>query len=545
MCRVGPYGTIVLPVVGAMAVAGRTLAEIEVGIANAYYPAYATTYPSVFAKVVEYRTQKIRITGAVKNPGVYDLKADQMSLVCLIMAAGGILDEGAGLIRITRGPRDGEPSENRTVQLSFRPSRPWSTRGLLRMTRHQQVLASTEIDLANRVQRHGALVQASAADPTLSAEVLDRQLASLAATIDSRDLSSSHTATLASAIVAHGPGPGAGTSPKASVAQGLTRAAMQDPQPLPIQGTYAVAGQDISDGNSTGGDRTLVLPVKGLNIPFADVALHEGDSVVVERMLMPVFTVIGLVTRPGTFPYPPGIEYNLMQAIGFAGGLDQMTDPRYAIVYRLRPDGSITYVPFEISDPKKKGGLSTAMGVLIKPGDIVAIEHTPRTRTNAFVERVFHFSVGAYIPMRSIAPLRERPEGEKSMMPDMNHRLQDAGRGDSLSPAGPLGTAGSLMPESLFVVMWRQGWIVIGLTLLALVAGLRLPGQGHAVLHQYLQGVCGAERPKIIQDLQEGVMTQSKNYLYTQAELLRATPIVSAALDQGGASGRCGPSQRG
>jgi len=44
-------------------------------------------------------------------------------------------------------------------------------------------------------------------------------------------------------------------------------------------------------------------------------------------------------------------------------------------------------------------GLTEALSVLIKPGDIVAVEHTPRTRTNRFLERIFKVNFGAYVPV--------------------------------------------------------------------------------------------------------------------------------------------------
>ena len=171
--------------------------------------------------------------------------------------------------------------------------------------------------------------------------------------------------------------------------QGLTLTAGQEPQLL----------RSAADDRGSGQARTLVLPIKGLNIPFADVALGEGDSVEVDRLVIPFFTVLGLVNRPGCFPYPPDVKYNLMQAIGLAGGTDGVADPRYAMVYRLKPDGSIACLPFEIANTNKKGEIVAAMGMLIKPGDIVAIEHTPRTRTNAFLDKVFRVSIGAYVPL--------------------------------------------------------------------------------------------------------------------------------------------------
>jgi len=140
----------------------------------------------------------------------------------------------------------------------------------------------------------------------------------------------------------------------------------------------------------------LVLPVKGLNIPFADVALQDGDSVIVERLEQPLFTVIGLVNRPGNFPYPQDVQYNLMQALGFAGGLDKTAEPHYATVYRLKPDRTVVRAAFKIIDDSK---LTNASSTLIKPGDIIAVEQTPRTRTKLFLDSMFRINLGIYTPL--------------------------------------------------------------------------------------------------------------------------------------------------
>jgi protein involved in polysaccharide export with SLBB domain len=139
---------------------------------------------------------------------------------------------------------------------------------------------------------------------------------------------------------------------------------------------------------------TIVLPVKGLNIPFCDVALHEGDSVIVERLVMPIFTVVGLVNRAGNFEYPPDVNYNLVQALGFANGLNLSLDPRYVTVYRLKQDGSIARASFKLKDNSR---LTLDLAIPILPGDIIAVEHTPRTRTTQFLNNVFRVSIGTYI----------------------------------------------------------------------------------------------------------------------------------------------------
>ena len=120
---------------------------------------------------------------------------------------------------------------------------------------------------------------------------------------------------------------------------------------------------------------------------------------IVERLSLPLFTVIGLVDKGGNFPYPPGVHYNLMQAIAFAGGLDRTVEPRYATIYRLKADRAIVHATFELVRPGNGAELTNALNTAVKPGDIIAIEHTPRTRANAFLDRVFRINFGVYAPI--------------------------------------------------------------------------------------------------------------------------------------------------
>jgi len=115
-----------------------------------------------------------------------------------------------------------------------------------------------------------------------------------------------------------------------------------------------------------------------------------------EKREPPLFSVLGLVNRPGNFPYPPDVQYNLMQALGFAEGLDRASEPRYATIYRLKHDGTIVSAVFQVVNTGKKSMLADAMSISIKPGDIVDVEHTPRTRTKLFLDGLFGINIGAY-----------------------------------------------------------------------------------------------------------------------------------------------------
>ncbi len=138
----------------------------------------------------------------------------------------------------------------------------------------------------------------------------------------------------------------------------------------------------------------ILLPVVSTNIPYRDVALDEGDSVVVEPVQMPLFSVLGLVVKPGNFPYPPGARYNLTQAIAFAGGLDPVARPYYVTIYRLNEDGSVARAPFRLL---KNDKFTDALGTPIRPGDVVAVEHTPRMRVNSAVRDLLKINFGLYI----------------------------------------------------------------------------------------------------------------------------------------------------
>ena len=133
-----------------------------------------------------------------------------------------------------------------------------------------------------------------------------------------------------------------------------------------------------ADGSQTE-PKDVILPVEGLNIPFADIALEEKDIVEVHRIQEQVFTVIGLVNKQGTFPYPSQLHYNLPEALAIAGGVNVTADPRYIRIYRPEQNGKVVDAVFDIQPGK---AFSKLMNVEIKSGDVIAVEQTPRTKSN-------------------------------------------------------------------------------------------------------------------------------------------------------------------
>jgi len=156
---------------------------------------------------------------------------------------------------------------------------------------------------------------------------------------------------------------------------------------LPVVGEIQVVGRTLNQ---------IETAVIEAYYPKYAVSRPSVFARLVERVEQLPFVVIGLVNNPGSFEYPHDVQYNLMHAIGFAGGLNQDLEPRYAMVYRLASDGKVANATFQVAHGSK---IEDALTTHIKPGDIITVEHTPRTRTNRFLERIFSIHVGAYVPV--------------------------------------------------------------------------------------------------------------------------------------------------
>ena len=88
-----------------------------------------------------------------------------------------------------------------------------------------------------------------------------------------------------------------------------------------------------------------------------------------------------------------------MQALAIAGGVDMIADPPYATIYRKNRDGEMIGVTFEISG----SDLVRASSLRIKPGDVIAVQHTIGSWTRSLLAQVLRFQVGFFVqPTTSI-----------------------------------------------------------------------------------------------------------------------------------------------
>ena len=155
---------------------------------------------------------------------------------------------------------------------------------------------------------------------------------------------------------------------------------------LPIIGDIQVVGKTLAEIEAL--VKNAYYPKYVVNSPmlFCRVEEYQGKH---ER----VFTVMGLVNKPDAYDYPPDVQYNLMEALAFAGGLDMVADPRYVKVFRQDAEGQVLQATFGVGDK----ALTEAYQVAIKPGDVIYVDHTMRTRMNKFLADVFHITVGANV----------------------------------------------------------------------------------------------------------------------------------------------------
>ena len=104
---------------------------------------------------------------------------------------------------------------------------------------------------------------------------------------------------------------------------------------------------------------------------------------------------------------------------------------------------------------------------------------------------------------------------------------------DDAPAAEPVEIA-SKQPNVLQVIISRRWWAV-GVLLVSLTLGVVYLVHATPTYTSASRLYVEQSGPKIISE-SEGIMTQAKNYLYTQCELIRSTPILAAALDKVGST---------
>lgn len=114
-------GTIALPLLGEVAVAGLTVPEIKLKLTSLLASDYLVN-PQVVVRVKDYQSQFVTILGEINSPGRRTLRG-RTRLIDILVEAGGFTPRASGEIVITRleGGFDGG---EKTLRLRFGPGPP-------------------------------------------------------------------------------------------------------------------------------------------------------------------------------------------------------------------------------------------------------------------------------------------------------------------------------------------------------------------------------------------------------------------------------------
>lgn len=85
--RVNANGQIALPLIGLLRASGRTGEQLAADIASRLSKDFLQN-PQVVVFIIEYTSQRVTVSGEIKNPGVYPIKG-RMTLMQAIAGAGG------------------------------------------------------------------------------------------------------------------------------------------------------------------------------------------------------------------------------------------------------------------------------------------------------------------------------------------------------------------------------------------------------------------------------------------------------------------------
>jgi len=390
-CRVREGGSIWLPTVGELKVAGKPLEQIESAVVAAYFPKLVKTRPAVIARIADYKTLPVSVVGAVAQPGRYELRSDEMSLLPALTKAGGIAGEGAGSIRIQRAgqakpvlvplagsgvPQTDVPLEGGDVvevAAGFSPNDAYTCR--------VSDGGSIRLPIIGEVKVAGATL--AEIESLVAAEYWPKFVSS--PPVVTAGVTEHRTSTVSVIGGVANPGRYDLRSDEMSLISLLMKAGG-----ITRDGAAAIRIRHAGQPHDA---KCTTLPVTGLNIPSADVALVEGDAVEVEQLAPQVLTVLGLVKKPGAFPYPPTGRYGLTHALALAGGVDPGADPQYASIYRKDAHGSLVSVCVHMG----RSGIGSRSALPIEPGDIILIGNSFPARVRAFFARMFRtgFYAGA------------------------------------------------------------------------------------------------------------------------------------------------------
>ena len=100
--RVAESGIVSLPVIADLAVGGLSVREIKAMVEARLTDGGFLRDPRVSVEIVEFRSKRVAVGGAVTDPGVYTLRQNVATLLDILMLAGGITDRAGYVLYVIR-----------------------------------------------------------------------------------------------------------------------------------------------------------------------------------------------------------------------------------------------------------------------------------------------------------------------------------------------------------------------------------------------------------------------------------------------------------
>jgi polysaccharide export outer membrane protein len=105
--EISEAGTLSLPLLGQVAVGGKTREQAAQTIADGLKRGGFLKEANVMVRVLEYRSQQVAVLGEVAKPGRYAISRPS-SVAEMVGIAGGITAKGSQVVTVTRGGANGE-----------------------------------------------------------------------------------------------------------------------------------------------------------------------------------------------------------------------------------------------------------------------------------------------------------------------------------------------------------------------------------------------------------------------------------------------------
>jgi polysaccharide export outer membrane protein len=104
--RIGESGTISMPLIGQIKLAGLTTTAAGAQIADALKRGKFLNSPQVNVALTTLRSRQVSVLGMVARPGRYPLDETSSQLADVIAAAGGVLPTGSESVSVTRAGKE-------------------------------------------------------------------------------------------------------------------------------------------------------------------------------------------------------------------------------------------------------------------------------------------------------------------------------------------------------------------------------------------------------------------------------------------------------